>query len=363
MNRSPFQRGPLGQGGQTGRTGRTADLGRPGGLHAAGFTASLPPPLRRAKLRRQRAFAAAVARLAVRSLYAELSLYPKPGLVSLVDNGSHDDMNAATFLRSLFALRHYFRHICLAGIQGAPFVRLKQLGIEAETRMLHATGGVNTHRGAIFSLGLLCAAAGRGAAQDMPLTPAALRAVLLIRWGDELATHCGAIVQPAGAAGVAESATAPCAESAADCAIGSPPGNAATSSHGLRAAALHAASGAREEGALGLPSVFDIGLPALRASLARGAAMQHARVDALFALMAHVSDTNVYHRGGAEGARTVRAEAERFIALGGTGHPQWREAALDCHRLFVRRRLSPGGAADLLAASCLVHALSALPPP
>nr|WP_245774090.1 triphosphoribosyl-dephospho-CoA synthase MdcB [Rugamonas rubra] len=293
----------------------------------------MPAPLRRAELRRQRAFAAAVARLAVRSLYAELSLYPKPGLVSLVDNGSHDDMNAATFLRSLFALRHYFRHICLAGIQGAPFVRLKQLGIEAETRMLHATGGVNTHRGAIFSLGLLCAAAGRGAAQNMPLTPAALRAVLLIRWGDELAAHCSAIEQPTAL------------------------------SHGLRAAALHAASGAREEGALGLPSVFDIGLPALRASLARGAAMQQARVDALFALMAHVSDTNVYHRGGAEGARTVRAEAERFIALGGTGHPQWREAALDCHRLFVRRRLSPGGAADLLAASCLVHAMSALPPP
>ncbi|WP_093384014.1 triphosphoribosyl-dephospho-CoA synthase MdcB [Rugamonas rubra] len=302
-------------------------------MHVAGFAASLPAPLRRAELRRQRAFAAAVARLAVRSLYAELSLYPKPGLVSLVDNGSHDDMNAATFLRSLFALRHYFRHICLAGIQGAPFVRLKQLGIEAETRMLHATGGVNTHRGAIFSLGLLCAAAGRGAAQNMPLTPAALRAVLLIRWGDELAAHCSAIEQPTAL------------------------------SHGLRAAALHAASGAREEGALGLPSVFDIGLPALRASLARGAAMQQARVDALFALMAHVSDTNVYHRGGAEGARTVRAEAERFIALGGTGHPQWREAALDCHRLFVRRRLSPGGAADLLAASCLVHAMSALPPP
>ncbi|SFL59187.1 triphosphoribosyl-dephospho-CoA synthase [Rugamonas rubra] len=336
MSRSALQRGPLDQGGQTGQTGRagrTANLGRPVGLHVAGFAASLPAPLRRAELRRQRAFAAAVARLAVRSLYAELSLYPKPGLVSLVDNGSHDDMNAATFLRSLFALRHYFRHICLAGIQGAPFVRLKQLGIEAETRMLHATGGVNTHRGAIFSLGLLCAAAGRGAAQNMPLTPAALRAVLLIRWGDELAAHCSAIEQPTAL------------------------------SHGLRAAALHAASGAREEGALGLPSVFDIGLPALRASLARGAAMQQARVDALFALMAHVSDTNVYHRGGAEGARTVRAEAERFIALGGTGHPQWREAALDCHRLFVRRRLSPGGAADLLAASCLVHAMSALPPP
>ncbi|MBJ7312638.1 triphosphoribosyl-dephospho-CoA synthase MdcB [Rugamonas sp. CCM 8940] len=322
-DRQPDRQPPLQPNFQSGQRGRHARAGEPG------RAPSLSPAQRRAALRRQRAFAAAIARLAVRSLYAELSLHPKPGLVSLVDNGSHDDMNAATFLRSLFALRHYFRHICLAGIQGAPFARLKQLGIEAETRMMHATGGVNTHRGAIFSLGLLCAAAGRGAAQGMPLTPAALRAVLLIRWSDELAAHCGA---------------------------GAP-------SHGLRAAALHAVSGAREEGALGLPSVFDIGLPALQASLARGAAMQQARVDTLFALMAHVSDTNVYHRGGSAGARTVRAEAERFLALGGTAHPQWRQTALACHRLFVRQRLSPGGAADLLAASCLVHAMSTLPAP
>ncbi|HWW69324.1 MAG TPA: triphosphoribosyl-dephospho-CoA synthase, partial [Duganella sp.] len=113
----------------------------------------------------QRRFAGEIARLAVGSLYAELCLYPKPGLVSLVDSGSHRDMNAATFMRSLFSLRHYFRSICLAGLIGAPFARLKQLGIEAETAMLKATRGVNTHRGAIFSLGLLCAAAGRARAQ------------------------------------------------------------------------------------------------------------------------------------------------------------------------------------------------------
>ena len=87
-------------------------------------------------------------------------LYPKPGLVSLVDNGSHTDMNAATFMRSLFALRHYFAAICRAGAQAAPFSDLRRLGMAAERRMLAATGGVNTHRGAIFSIGLLCAASG-----------------------------------------------------------------------------------------------------------------------------------------------------------------------------------------------------------
>lgn len=263
------------------------------------------------------------ARLALRALYTELSLYPKPGLVSLVDNGSHDDMNAATFMRSLFSLRHYFAAMCQAGIDDAPFARLKQLAIAAEGRMMAATGGVNTHRGAIFSLGMLCAALGRARAQGVALSAASLRAVLLIRWGGELAGHM--------LAGAADS-------------------------HGQRAARLHAASGAREEGALGLPSVFEVGLPALQRTLARGGGMRDARVDALFALMAHVSDTNVYHRGGAYGARLVKRAAQRFVAHGGSAHPAWQRYAVACHRLFVRRRLSPGGAADLLAASCLVFA-------
>jgi triphosphoribosyl-dephospho-CoA synthase len=74
--------------------------------------------------------------------------------------------------------------------------------------------------------------------------------------------------------------------------------------------------------------------------------------------MAHMSDTNVFHRGGADGAATVRAHARAFVNAGGTANPGWKRLALDCHRLFVARRLSPGGAADLLAATCLVHAVA-----
>jgi triphosphoribosyl-dephospho-CoA synthase len=265
-----------------------------------------------------------VARCAVRSLYAELTLYPKPGLVSLVDNGSHADMDASTFMRSLFALRHYFARICRAGFDDLPFSNLKLLAIEAEARMLRATGGINTHRGAIFCLGLVCAAAGRATAQGMAVAPGPLRTVLLISWGAELAAH-GAV--------------------------------ASEDSNGLRAARLHGAGGAREEGAQGLPSVFDVGLPALRRTLAQGRSMRHARIDALYALMAQASDTNVYHRGGAEGARIVREHALRFIEAGGTADGQWQERAIESHRVFCAQRLSPGGAADLLAAACLVHAL------
>jgi triphosphoribosyl-dephospho-CoA synthase len=255
------------------------------------------------------ALAAEIARIAVGSLYAELVLYPKPGLVSLVDNGSHTDMNAATFMRSLFTLRHYFRRMCAAGSANAPFAQLRDLGIGAESRMLHATGGINTHRGAIFSLGLLCAAVGQAAAQGLTPTPAGLRAVLLLRWGDGLAAHG------------------------------------------------QGAGGARQEGALGLPSVFEVGLPALQATLAAGRSMRHARIDALFALMAHIDDSNVLHRGGAAGAAAVRRSARAFIDAGGTAHAGWLAHAVALHHAFMAERLSPGGAADLLAASCFVHSV------
>ena len=300
----------------------------------------------------KQAFAREVARLAVRSLHAELCLYPKPGLVSPVDNGSHDDMDAGTFMRSMFSLRHYFRKICLAGLNDAPFAQLKQLGIAAEASMLTATRGINTHRGAIFSLGLLCATAGRARAQGTPMTPAALRAAMLIRWGEELAMHAAPHDD------VESEATR-----GGDVALGavSSDGLAATAlSNGLRVAARYAVSGAREEGALGLPSVFEVGVPALLAARARGATVTEERVDTLYTLMAHISDSNVYHRAGPQGARIVRDHAERFLAQGGTAHAHWRAEAIASHHVFMRHRLSPGGAADLLAACCLVQSIAAL---
>jgi len=262
--------------------------------------------------------------------------------------------------------------------------------------MLKATHGVNTHRGAIFSLGLLCATAGRARAQGTPMTPPALRAAMLIRWGEELAMHAAppasvsaaaatmaaATAAPVAATMAAAAATAvkatmaaaptapvaaTMAAAAADTVAASTAAAAAVAagagqpplSNGLLVAARYAVSGAREEGALGLPSVFEIGVRAMQAAHARGASNSEARIDALFALMAHVSDSNVYHRAGPQGAQIVRSHAQRFLTLGGTANPHWHAEALASHQVFVAHRLSPGGAADLLAASCLVLALGA----
>ena len=269
------------------------------------------------------ALAVTVARHAVRSLYQELALYPKPGLVSLVDNGSHDDMDASTFVRSVFSLRRYFLDSALAGARADDFDVLRRLGIDAERRMLAATGGINTHRGAIFSLGLLCAAAGRA---GLVRQPDMLRAALLDCWGEALARHRG----PA-------------------------------TSNGAVVQARYAASGAREQAAAGFPAIFELALPALRHTLAAGRGLRCARVDVLFTLMARLSDTNVYHRGGADGARIVRETALHFLERGGSAAADWEDVAVAAHRRFVAHRLSPGGAADLLAATCFVHALSTDP--
>ncbi|MFZ6769685.1 triphosphoribosyl-dephospho-CoA synthase MdcB [Undibacterium sp. Di26W] len=273
---------------------------------------------------RQYPYAQQIARLAVRSLYAELVLYPKPGLVSLRDNGSHHDMDAACFMRSLFSLRHYFRHITIAGAQAADFQALKLLGIAAEQRMLQATRGINTHRGAIFALGMLSAAAGYCLGRGKAVTATVLRQAIISQWGQALSMHS---VPPVGE----------------------------THSHGQRAAQHYAASGAREEAALGFPSIFELALPRLQQSLHQGRSLYQAQVDSFFTLMAHISDTNLYHRGGVEGIAYARNVAQQFLDQGGTANPQWLGMAERCHQQFIARRLSPGGAADMLAASCFVH--------
>jgi triphosphoribosyl-dephospho-CoA synthase len=263
---------------------------------------------------------------AIRGLHAELVLYPKPGLVSLIDNGSHADMNASMFMRSLFSLRHYFIRMAHAGAQTASFDAMKEYGMQAERRMLIATNGINTHRGAIFSLGMLSAAAGYCHARSLPLSANNLYRVLMQQWGAALLAHANPAV--------------------------------AKLSNGLRVTHLYAVNGARAEGAQGFPAVFEIGVPQLLKSLARGAQASDAQVDTLFSLMAQMTDTNIYHRGGADAAAMVSQTAGEFMRAGGTSQTDWQSKALECHQLFVGHNLSPGGAADMLSASWFVYQLT-----
>ncbi|MBS6363384.1 triphosphoribosyl-dephospho-CoA synthase, partial [Burkholderia sp.] len=129
-------------------------------------------------------------------------------------------------------------------------------------------------------------------------------------------------------------------------------------SHGECVRRRYGVGGARREAADGFPAVYRIGLPALRRA-ARDVPgdPEAARVDACFALIAMLDDTNLLHRGGQAGLDFAQAAARAFMARGGVRANGWRERAASVHRGFVARRLSPGGAADLLAMSVFVDAL------
>jgi triphosphoribosyl-dephospho-CoA synthase len=263
-----------------------------------------------------------IVRAALRGLYDEMCLYPKPGLVSKIDNGSHDDMTPASFVKSLFALRHYFAAIYQAGARNADFAELVQLGLAAEVRMLRATAGVNTHRGAIFNLGLLCAALGKADVSDQRVDVPQL---LIDHWADDI--------------------------KAADSKSGS-------NSHGSIVCRKYAVGGARGEAVAGFPHVFKIGLPALVAVRNAGGSDTAARCQAFFAIMASLEDTNLLHRGGADGLEYARTVAASFLAEGGVFTLSWQQRAAQIHHQFIARRLSPGGSADMLAATLFIDGLS-----
>jgi triphosphoribosyl-dephospho-CoA synthase len=129
-------------------------------------------------------------------------------------------------------------------------------------------------------------------------------------------------------------------------------------SHGSEALRRFGAGGARAQAAAGFPDVYEVGLPALRSGRLLAPGDENAaRVQACFALIATLEDTNLLHRSGESGLRFARCAARNFLARGGVGQPNWQSQALEIHRQFIARWLSPGGCADLLAMSLLVDAL------
>jgi len=265
--------------------------------------------------------AAAIGRAATLALHDELALAPKPGLVSFVDSGSHTDMDAHTFMRSLFALRGTFVEMAELGARHAPFAELQACGLAAEARMQAATGGVNTHRGAIFTLGLLCAAVAAAQTDGCAVGAQAARRALRHHWGEALAERCGRRSQL--------------------------PGGRAAQRFGLRSASAEAAQG--------LPVLFETALPAWNRARQQGLSGTRLHLQVFFAILAVLDDANLAHRGGIEGLQFARGQARAFLAAGGAARATALDEAWAIHRAFVARRLSAGGCADMLSAACFLH--------
>lgn len=269
--------------------------------------------------------------LAAKALLYEVCTTPKPGLVDRSNNGSHRDMDVFTFLDSTAALLPYFEEAVRLGMETRDlpsqetFRRLRQAGAAGERAMFRATGGVNTHKGAVFTLGTVCAAAGRlwtaeGFSKDL----------------DAALALCGEMSAQA----VQEDFAA----------IRRSPAHTA----GQRLYLEQGLEGIRGELSRGLPAVAQIGLPTLRRCLEAGDSLEQAGVQVLLALMAQVVDTNLIARGGLEGQQWAMEQAKNLTQ----GRAATQQEAEKLDRALIERNLSPGGCADLLAITYFLEFLS-----
>jgi triphosphoribosyl-dephospho-CoA synthase len=262
-----------------------------------------------------------IAELAVAALSAEADLTPKPGLVDQRGSGAHADMNLRMLHDSAESLRETLTECAVAATQSAigPQLRarLGEIGRTGEAQMLEVTRGVNTHRGALWALGLLSA----GAATAVGLAGVIDVAARLAAIPDRHAT------------------------------------STSTPSHGARARVRYGVRGAAGEAQEGFPHVRLHALPALRAARSSGADAGSARLSALLALMAHLDDTCLLHRGGQAGLRTVQSGAQSVLDAGGIGTHEGRRRLTMLDHLCLTCRLSPGGSADLLSATLFLDAL------
>jgi triphosphoribosyl-dephospho-CoA synthase len=194
--------------------------------------------------------------------------------------------------------------------------RIGVIGRTAERQMLAATGGVNTHRGALWCVGLLAA----GAARHPDAYSATRFAAPLALLPD------------------------PALRGPAD-------------SHGGRARRRYGSPGAVGEARSGFPHVVGYALPTLRRARVRGADETTARLDALLAVMAHLEDTCLLHRGGLGGLAAIRRGARGVLAAGGSATPAGRRRLAELDHLACTRRLSPGGSGDLLSAALFLDSI------
>ena len=255
-----------------------------------------------------------IAKKAREAMEREVLLTPKPGLVDAANSGAHTDMSKDTFLRSAAALEPWLRSMAERGkasLKETPqqlLAALRPMGLEAEADMYAATNGVNTHKGALFSLGLLCAACGRLKAEGKPLTADGLC---------ELAAQM--------TAGITQREM-----QAAD-------------TNGLKVHAAYGAKGVRGEAESGFESVRALALPHL--------AQENGSYLALLNLIAHVRDTNVLHRAGEAGLCWLQSRAKALLTE--FSIPALEQLDREC----IERNISPGGCADLLAIAFFIQSV------
>lgn len=273
-----------------------------------------------------------IGQLASKALLEEVFTAPKPGLVDPYSTGAHKDMNLDTFKESTKAITPYFEEMALQGtlMYEEPenlFPVIRQIGQKAEQAMYQATGGVNTHKGAIFTLGIFSASAGVCCRKLHCVTSDALleteqRMVRTILQSEleQLKSH-------------------------------------APKSSGERNLFQYGSKGIRGEAAKGYPSVKNYGLPVLREGINSGHEWNLVKLHVLMTLMCSVEDGNILARTGLEGLKEVQTIARTFLKNGGAYVPGAEKKLQSLDLYFTVKNYSSGGCADLLAAAIFINSL------
>lgn len=249
-----------------------------------------------------------VADLAERALRLELDTTPKPGLVDRQDNGAHKDMDYALMSKSISALRPYLTRLAVESAKDIDPAKIKEIGIEAEIAMLKATGGVNTHKGALFCIGLSVAAASYLASTTGSVEAYSFKE-LVSRAASEIPSARG--------------------------------------THGAEAKRSFKVVGALENARAAYPELFADWLP-YYLSLECDPFRCH---KTLLHIMTTLDDTNILHRRGAEGLAHAEAEAARLLE-------DFSESGLSSlNKDFIRENISPGGSADMLSLTIFIESI------
>lgn len=260
-----------------------------------------------------------LAKNAVKALVDEATLTPKPGLVDRNNSGAHKDLNLALMLRSANALYNTFLEIAEASSSKLPteklWKELSQIGLKGEETMFNETGGINTHKGAIWALGLLvCGAAMNGTYADTQKIAVMASKIACYNHTSEI-------------------------------------------SNGFYALENYGVAGARGEAQAAFPHVINVALPALYNSKKKGNLECHARIDALISLIAVVDDTCILHRGGMEALVQAKNGANEIIHNGGASTKEGFNSLIKLDKKLIKLNISPGGSADLLAAALFLDSI------
>lgn len=267
--------------------------------------------------------AAHIARLAREALIAEVELTPKPGLVDRRGPGAHRDLSLALLRQSAYVIEPFFRAMAFASVGHQPSQilreQLSKIGRDAEHAMLSAAGNVNTHRGAIWIMGLLVSSTAMHIKGKVNATEIAITGQQIASFADRAAPRLV--------------------------------------SHGDVVRARYGVHGARGEAISGFPHVINIALPTLRRNRAVGLCETESRIDTLLAIISSLKDTCILYRGGLAALAAARNGAVSVLNAGGSGTSTGKTKFESLEHTLLDFGVSPGGSADLLAATLFLDAL------